>query len=414
MLEATLPTCEAERLAQLLSFQVLDTEPEQSFDDLTHMASVICATPIALDSERQWFKSHRGPAATETPRRVAFCSHAILRPHEVFMVPDARQDPRFADNPLVTGPPHVIFYAGAPIVTPEGLALGTLCVIDHRPRQLDTQQLMMLRTLADQVMAQLELRRKCLELQDLSGKLVEANIELQDFTSFAAHDLHEPLNNLVSLGELMRHDLGDNPGPRMLENLSMMVSSARRMKQLISDLLELSRTSSRELDFERVELDGCVATVRQRLSSRIEKTGAVITCDPLPAVQGDETLLTQMLQNLVANALKFVADGTPRVHVTCERDGARTIFGVRDNGIGIAADQVERIFKPFRRLHGRGEYEGSGIGLTVARKAVLRHGGELWVESEPDRGSHFRFTLPGVPGGSPLPTAGQAARPSPA
>lgn len=157
------PSNELERLAALNDYAVLDTAPESSFDDLTQLASHICQTPIALvslvDGSRQWFKSRVGLAASETAREVAFCAHAILQPNQVFEVPDAHQDPRFADNPLVTGEPHVVFYAGTPLVTAENHALGTLCVIDHVPRTLTAAQHSALQILGRHVVHLLELRR---------------------------------------------------------------------------------------------------------------------------------------------------------------------------------------------------------------------------------------------------------------
>jgi PAS domain S-box-containing protein len=163
MTPAPLPQNESERLDALQRYEVLDTGPEQKFDDLTLLAALICQSPIALislvDAERQWFKSRVGLTTSQTPRSVSFCGHAILE-DDVMVVPDAAADARFADNPLVTGEPNVRFYAGAPLLTPGGQALGTLCVLDRVPRELTPAQLDALRALARQVVAQLELRRR--------------------------------------------------------------------------------------------------------------------------------------------------------------------------------------------------------------------------------------------------------------
>jgi PAS domain S-box-containing protein len=166
MTPAPLPQNESERLEALRRYEVLDTEPEQKFDDLTLLASHICQAPIALislvDAERQWFKSKVGMTTSQTARSISFCGHAILE-DDVMVVPDAAADARFADNPIVTGEPNVRFYAGAPLVTPNGHALGTLCVADRVPRNLSAAQLDALRALARQVVAQLELRRRLKE-----------------------------------------------------------------------------------------------------------------------------------------------------------------------------------------------------------------------------------------------------------
>ena len=172
-MKAPLPDDEAARLADLKECGILDTAPEVAYDDLTKLASHICGTPIALvslvDSDRQWFKSTVGLDAEQTPRDQAFCAHAILG-SDLLIVPDATADDRFSDNPLVVGDPNIRFYAGAPLVTPRGHGVGTLCVIDREPRRLDPEQTEAMRVLARQVVAQIELRRAGLELREAGEK----------------------------------------------------------------------------------------------------------------------------------------------------------------------------------------------------------------------------------------------------
>jgi GAF domain-containing protein len=159
---ATMPSTETARVAALNRYAILDTEPEQSFDDLVVLASFVCRTPIAtlslVDDHRQWFKSKVGVEVRETPRDISFCAHAIQQ-EELFIVPDALQDPRFKDNPLVLGDPHIRFYAGAPLIDEDGYALGTLCVMDRQPRELDDTQKEALRSLRRLALSQIELRR---------------------------------------------------------------------------------------------------------------------------------------------------------------------------------------------------------------------------------------------------------------
>lgn len=165
----TKPSNETARLAALEKYAILDTDPEQCFDDLTLLASFICKTPIALislvDGERQWFKSRVGTAVTETPREIAFCSTAILQ-SDVMVVPDALKDDRFRHNPLVVSEPHIRFYAGAPLITEEGYALGTLCVVDQSPRDLAANEREALKALSRLILAQLEFRKNLILLKE--------------------------------------------------------------------------------------------------------------------------------------------------------------------------------------------------------------------------------------------------------
>jgi len=181
---ATMPSTEAARLAALNRYAILDTEPEQSFDDLVVLASFVCRTPIAtlslVDDHRQWFKSKVGVEIRETPRDISFCAHAIQQ-EELFIVPDALADPRFKDNPLVLGDPHIRFYAGAPLIDEDGYALGTLCVMDRQPRELDDTQKEALLSLRRLALSQIELRRNIQLLKEaLSDRTREEHAREQE------------------------------------------------------------------------------------------------------------------------------------------------------------------------------------------------------------------------------------------
>ena len=253
------------------------------------------------------------------------------------------------------------------------------------------------RLIATWRIAQRELACQRDALESTNRDLTRSNSELEQFASVASHDLQEPLRKLVSFSELLRTDLGSELTDRAARDLEFITDAARRMRTLVKDLLTLSSTGTSEMQVRDVSLDGCVDRVLEALDLRISETHAVITRDPLPEVEGDPSLLEALYQNLLSNALKFVAPGSPpRIHLSAERGPDDTwVVGVHDEGIGIEPDRTPEIFRPFRRLHSNDKYPGTGIGLAIARKAVDRHGGRLWVESAKGAGSHFRFTLGG-------------------
>lgn len=221
-MNARIPHNEATRLQALRDYAVLDTLEEQAFNDIATLASFICEAPIALislvDEQRQWFKARVGIQATHTPREHAFCAHAILQPQDVMVINDAQSDARFVDNPLVTGDPNIRFYAGAPLVTPQGDALGTLCVIDRKPRQLPDTNLEALRALARQVVAQLELRRvvrelnqKTIELRDYQNQLEQAQRRLEvanaSLKAQSVTDSLTDVNNRRAFDDALRREI---------------------------------------------------------------------------------------------------------------------------------------------------------------------------------------------------------------
>lgn len=197
-----MPTDEPARLAALRRYRILDTDPEQAFDDLTMLASHICGTPMAtltlIDENRQWFKSEIGVGIRETERSIAFCAHAIKQT-DIMEVPDARDDERFRDNPMVVGTPHIRFYAGAPLLTPDGHALGSLCVVDTRPRRLSPEQMRALDALRRQAQAQLELRRNLAELETALAERDRAEAQQADLIA----ELRGSLQKVDKLSALM-------------------------------------------------------------------------------------------------------------------------------------------------------------------------------------------------------------------
>ncbi|QDK80204.1 GAF domain-containing protein [Spirosoma sp. KCTC 42546] len=216
------PPEETNRIDALRSYEILDSLPEPDYDELTTLASEICQTPISLisliDDDRQWFKSNLGLTVRETPREFAFCAHGILNPTELLIVPDSRKDARFMGNPLVTGDPHVIFYAGVPLINEDGYALGSLCVIDHTPKQLTENQLSSLKILAKQVVNLLELRRTNKALTTLKRLLEQRNTELEQIAAIARDEVRP---QVLQLHETILHLITEsiNPNPDTIRPL---------------------------------------------------------------------------------------------------------------------------------------------------------------------------------------------------
>jgi anti-sigma regulatory factor (Ser/Thr protein kinase) len=306
---------EADRLAALRRYRILDTDPEQRFDDLALLASQICGTPMALisliDGDRQWFKARVGLAVVQTPRDVAFCAKAIEQPG-LFVVPDALEDPRFCDNPFVRQEPHIRFYAGAPLVTADGFALGTLCVLDQKPRTLTAAQKSALEALKRQVIAQLELRRS---LDDLS-------------TALAARDKAE------------------REQERILAELREALDNVERLSSL------LPYCSECELSMEMPANPEAISGVTEGVTQLLRRKG-------WPDDKAMEVELA--LQEALANAVRHGCGGDPTKRVQCfvTHDAAgQVVIVIRDPGTGFDANAVpdplagDNVFKP----SGRGIY----------------------------------------------------------
>ncbi|MGO8702248.1 MAG: PAS domain S-box protein [Candidatus Brocadiia bacterium] len=240
-----------------------------------------------------------------------------------------------------------------------------------------------------------DLKRDEQALQRAGVELARSNEDLRHFAYVASHDLQEPLRVVTGYLQLLERRYKDKLDADADKYIKFAVEGAAYMEQLINDLLAYSRVSSAPQPFRRTDMQAVLGKVLAILQHAIKESGAAITSEPLPTVTADETQMTQLLQNLIVNAMKFRSERRPEIHVSARREGGRWTFAVRDNGIGIDRQYWDQIFVIFQRLHTREKYKGTGIGLAICKKIVERHGGRIWVDSTPGEGSTFYFTIQG-------------------
>ncbi len=399
---------EAERLAVLELCVNVRAKVAASLDQVTRGASDICVTPIALvsmiDETSQVFWSRYGLDAESTPRAFAFCTHGILQ-DDLFEVEDALEDERFFDNPLVTGPPYVRSYAGAPLRV-HGHNVGMLCAIDHEPRRLTDDQRRHLRILANHVVAQLEL---ALTMEQLEVVLAERSMELAELRRFAyqvSHDLKSPVLRMRRFAEVALEDLDADATEDARANVARIIDIGHGLGTLVTDILDLTRASRSEMTGTTTDLDALLEEVAATHAESAEAAGVQLRFESCHGnLQIEHARLRQILSHLVSNAVKYrdPARAECFVRVAVERDAAALHISVEDNGLGIPAAQQGRIFEMFERLHAD-RASGTGLGMAIVRRHVHALNGTITLESEPGVGSRFIVSIP-ERGGRRCPTS---------
>jgi len=388
------------RLKALEEYKVLDSLPEKMYDDITMIASHICEMPIVLlslvDDKRQFFKSKVGVDVNETPVEFAVCYHAILSQQELFEVPDLREDDRFKDNPLVTEGPKMVSYFGVPLKNSEGIAFGTLCVISQdKPKILSDRQKVILKKLAKQVIHLLELRKQNFELKRYQEEIAYYSSQMEEFAHTAAHDLRAPLRavkSFLQLIEMKREGQLDEKEQKYFQFINTNVDT---MNQLIVDLLDYAKSDSKIDEKEAVELNAFMEQIFHNLVEHHHSSDSNLVLKLMPTIYYSKLALHMIFYNLIDNALKYKSQNrTLEVKINYKSDLFHYYFEVEDNGIGIATEYYDTIFKPFKRLHTKSEYAGSGLGLATVKKIIQKLGGTITVKSVLGKGTTFLITIP--------------------
>lgn len=398
MIPAPLPDNEEERQRWLDELGILDTVEEQAYDDLTFLAAQICQTPIALvsliDRERQWFKSHHGLDARETPRDLAFCAHAI-HGDDTLVVPDSLQDGRFHDNPLVIGAPHVKFYAGAPLVLRDNIRVGTLCVIDDHARNLTEAQRQALEALARQVVNQMDLRLKLNAL----AKLDQAKDE---FISMVSHELRTPLTSINGSLALLHSGVLGEMSEQSKGLVDIALRNGERLLNIVNDILDLAKLEAGKMEIKLVPVNLELLLRRAvelnqpfcekcKVTAKFRRVGEGTP----PMVMADEDRLLQVMSNLISNAAKF-SYPNDTVLITLEKEEKRAVVSVIDHGPGIPLEKRQDLFTKFKQIHAdqNKKLPGTGLGLNICKLIVEMHHGQIGFMSEPGVQTSFYCSLP--------------------
>jgi len=398
MISAPPPEDEDQRLQALEDLDILDTLEEQAYDDLTRLAAHICDTPIALvslvDQKRQWFKSHHGLEARETPREYAFCSHAILG-DGVFVVEDADNDERFTDNPLVTGEPHVKFYAGFPLSVGDARKVGTLCIIDNHARKLSEVQKQALEALSRQVISQLELRLKIKQLT-LNDKAKD------DFVSSVSHELRTPLTAIGGSLALLSSMLSDRNSVDVTKMLDVAQRNNERLLALVNDILDAAKMSSGKFEIhpETVNIAALINEAAVLNIPYVERCDCKLEvqiddgCDDIN-VYADTQRLIQVICNLVSNAAKFSDKAYPII-LKLHKENDNVCMSVINHGAGITEEQKAHLFDRFTttKTSANLQLPGTGLGLSICKSIIDSHNGIIAFDNAEDNTTRFYFCLP--------------------
>ncbi|TVZ53037.1 sensor histidine kinase [Dokdonia sp. Hel_I_53] len=399
MIAPEIPHNEQERLSSLFSYKILDTLPEEEFDAITKLASEICNTPISLitlvDENRQWFKSSIGLDVDQTSREDAFCAHGILEPHQPLIVNNALEDERFFDNPLVTGKPNVEFYAGIPLVTNDGFALGSLCVIDNNPRKLEESKIEALKILAKQIVKLFELRKAVKELEETKKELQRSIESSNDFAHIVAHDIQAPVRNMGVFANIILDDYNDVLDKEGKEILTLLSDNANSAREYVDGVLRYSRATYNAPNVkDNIDLNQFFDKILELI--KVPGHITIHMQDNMPSIRTSKIALQQVMNNLLSNAVKYNDKKEGFIKIVITQDDQSNHISIIDNGRGIPNHMLDKIFNIFVMVDdGDAIKKGSsGIGLSIVKKIVSKMNGVVSVQSKANEGSTFTVSLP--------------------
>jgi signal transduction histidine kinase len=394
---------EIERLHIVKSYDILDTPPEEAYDRITALVAHVFQVPVAIvsivDRDRIWFKSRYGLEITEVPGSVGFCASAILQ-KEPFIIEGIVSDGWALTTPITGWNLDARFYAGAPLTTSDGFNLGTLCLIDTKPRVLTTRELTSLQDFAWLVMQQLELRREAMKtkvkLTNLKSSGENIGLAHKEFASTLVHELRTPLHSILGFAQLLEKE---ELSASQLSNIQHILQAGWHQAKLIEEFFQLAvrKSGSEPLAQECFPLldilNECCAMMKPPARMKGIRLTLSSSAEHI-SVYADRTKLKQVLINLLSNAIKYTP-AAGAVTVGWEKSASKRVrISVKDTGIGVQPEKMDQLFEPYNRLgQEAGPEEGMGIGLTVPKKLIEMMGGIIGVESTEDTGSTFWIEL---------------------
>ena len=401
MIAPTIPVDERERLEALHSYDILHTGREEAYDQITELASHLADMPVSLislvDREEVWFKSSYGMEIESGSRELSFCGHAVGKDHPVLVLEDIKKHPDFHDHPYANQKNDPIqFYAGVCLLDNHGHALGTLCVIDHKPNTLSEKQIKALKVLAKQVVKLLELNKRNKELSLVQDELKEKNDDLREFAGRVSHDMKMPLANMIVTADILRSRYSSDLDDEAVKYLNYLKDSSFSLSDYISGMLahyesdRIAEAKDEEFDLNHLLEDIVeLLNIDHKCEINFPEVNFELSCN--------RSALEQILLNLIGNSLKYNDKETIVISIDCTNKDDFYHFDISDNGMGIPEEKLESIFDLFTTVGNldRQGRKGNGIGLSTVKKLVTKLGGTIEVTSEVGKGTSFRFSIKG-------------------